>query len=47
VAVQTRFLQAGAFDAQSLVTVPNAKLVDLSADQFASVEDVVRHWLGL
>jgi mRNA interferase MazF len=27
VAVQVRFLQAGAFDAQSLVTVPHAKLI--------------------
>jgi mRNA interferase MazF len=51
VGVPTRFLQAGAFDAQGLVTVPHAKLIrklgELSADQVASVEDAVRSWLGL
>jgi mRNA interferase MazF len=51
VSVQVRFLQAGAFDAQSLVTVPHAKLIrklgDLPADQIVSVEDAVRRWLGL
>jgi mRNA interferase MazF len=51
VAVQARFLQAGAFDAQSLVTVPHAKLLrklgDLTADQVASVEEAIRRWLGL
>ena len=51
VSVQVRFLQAGAFDAQSLVTVPHTRLIrklgDLTPDQFASVEDTVRRWLGL
>jgi mRNA interferase MazF len=51
VAVQVGFLQAGAFDAQSLVTVPHAKLIrklgDLPPDQIASVEDAVRRWLAL
>lgn len=51
VTVQVQFLQTGAFDAQSLVTVPQAKLVrklgDLPPDQVASVEDAVRRWLGL
>ena len=51
VVVQVRFLQAGAFDAQGLVTVPHAKLIrklgDLSAAQVASVEEAVRRWLGL
>jgi mRNA interferase MazF len=51
VPVQVRFLQAGAFDAQSLVTVPHAKLIrklgDLPPDQIAAVEDAVRRWLGL
>ncbi len=50
-AVQVRFLQAGAFDTQSLVTVPPAKLIrklgDLPPDQAMSVEDAVRRWLGL
>jgi len=49
--VHVRFLQAGAFDAQSLVTVPHAKLIrklgDLSPDQIVSVEEAVRRWLGL
>ena len=48
--VPTVFLKAGAFDAQSLVTVPHAKLVHalgkLNASQLASVEAAVRTWLG-
>ena len=51
VVVSVRFLQAGAFDAQNVVTVPLAKLVrklgDLPPDQFASVEGAVRQWIGL
>lgn len=51
VALPVRFLKAGAFDAQNLVTVPNAKLVKklgkLSADQLLQVEEAVRRWLGL
>jgi mRNA interferase MazF len=45
------FLRAGAFDAQSLVTIPHAKLVrkigSVSAAQLSVVEKVVRDWLGL
>jgi mRNA interferase MazF len=48
---KVRFLRAGAFDAQNLVTIPFAKLIrklgTLPADQFASVEEAVRRWLGL
>ena len=51
VALSVRFLKAGAFDAQNLVTVPHAKLVrklgTLSADQFAEVVAAVRRWLDL
>lgn len=51
VAIQPRFLEAGAFDAQNILTVPHAKLVrrlgSLSSDQLALVEDAVRRWLGL
>jgi mRNA interferase MazF len=51
VEVSARFLQVGAFDAQSLVTVPHAKLIrklgELSTDQVATVEEAVRRWLGL
>ena len=43
--------RVGAFDAQNLVTIPHAKMVrklgDLTADEFAEVEDAVRSWLGL
>jgi mRNA interferase MazF len=46
VALSVRFLKAGAFDAQNLVTVPHAKLVRklgmLSPDQFAAVVGAVR-----
>ena len=51
VAGSTRFLKPGVFDAQNLVTVPVAKLVrrlgTLSTDQLTSVEQSVRHWLGI
>jgi mRNA interferase MazF len=52
VAVQARFLRpGGVFDAQQIVTVPQAKLVrrlgDLPPDQVALVEEAVRRWLGL
>jgi mRNA interferase MazF len=51
VAVAARFLQAGVFDAQNLVTVPYAKLIrklgDLPPTDFAAVEAAVRRWLGL
>jgi mRNA interferase MazF len=51
VVVTTRFLSAGVFDAQNLLTVPEAKLVrrlgTLQPDQLALVEQAVRRWLGL
>lgn len=49
--VPVQFLRAGAFDAQSLVMVPQAVLIrrlgSLSPDQLAIVEAAVRGWLGL
>jgi mRNA interferase MazF len=51
VAMTTRFLRPGVFDAQNLVTIPRAKLLRklgvLSATQLATVEAAVRAWLGL
>ncbi|MDQ3253284.1 MAG: type II toxin-antitoxin system PemK/MazF family toxin [Acidobacteriota bacterium] len=51
VQVQVKFLRAGAFDAQNLVTIPHAKLIrklgTLQPTQLVSVEDIVRLWLGL
>jgi mRNA interferase MazF len=51
VSLPVRFLKAGVFDAQNVVTVPHAKLVRklgvLPTDQFADVEMTVRRWLGL
>jgi mRNA interferase MazF len=51
VAITTRFLRPGVFDAQNLVTIPHAKLLRklgiLSPTQLAAVEAVVREWLGL
>jgi mRNA interferase MazF len=45
------FLREGAFDAQSLVTIPHAKLIrkigSLPAAQLAEVESAVAKWLGL
>jgi mRNA interferase MazF len=49
--VPATFLKAGAFDAQSLVTIPHAKLLHalgkLNAQQLGPVEAAVRAWLGL
>ena len=51
VSVSVPFLKAGVFDAQSLVTVPHAKLIrmlgKLSSLQLAAVERGVCLWLGL
>ncbi len=51
VAVPVPFLREGAFDAQSLVTIPHAKLIRrlgrLHPIQLAQVEQGVRAWLGL
>jgi len=49
--VPVPFLREGAFDAQSLVTIPHAKLIRrlgrLHPIQLAQVEQGVRAWLGL
>ncbi len=46
-----QFLKPGAFDTQSLVTIPSVKLIrclgKLPSEQLASVEHTVRLWLGL
>ena len=50
--IRTRYLDAaGAFDAQSIVTVPEAKFLrrlgTLQSTQLSLVEDAVREWLNL
>ena len=49
--IRTRFLDTGAFDAQSLVTISEAKFLrklgNLQPDQLSEVEDAVRQWLRL
>lgn len=51
VSVPSRFLKAGVFDAQNMVTIPHAKLVrrlgQLDGKQLGMVEDAVRRWLAL
>ena len=51
VAITTRFLRPGVFNAKNLVTIPRAKLLRklgvLSPTQLAAVEAAVRAWLGL
>ena len=51
VPTKVKFLQPGAFDAQSIVTVPTVRLVRrlgvLAAVQLADVEIVVLAWLGI
>jgi len=49
--VKVKFLRPGAFDAQNLVTIPEAKLLRklgvLLPIQLSAVENIVRLWLGL
>jgi mRNA interferase MazF len=49
--VKAPFLKPGVFDAQQVLTVPQAKLIrklgDLTPDQLALVDESVRLWLGL
>ena len=49
--IKTRFLDTGVFDAQSLVTVSEAKFLrklgNLQPEQLSTVEDAVRQWLKL
>src|SRR5580765_807968 len=49
--VSVPFLRAGVFDAQSLITIPHARLIrqvgTLGGAQLAVVERAVRLWLGL
>lgn len=51
VAVRPLFLKSGVFDAQNLVTIPEAKLIRcigaLRPQDLAAVETAVRTWLGL
>src|SRR5881628_970417 len=51
VKIKVSFLREGVFDAQTLVTIPHAKLVrkigNLSVMQLAEVERTVAKWLGL
>ncbi len=51
VEVHAKFLRSGVFDAQNLITIPNAKLIRklsvLSDSDLNAVEDAVRFWLGL
>jgi mRNA interferase MazF len=50
VEVNARFLKKGVFDAQNLITIPNAKLQravgTLQAQDLARVETGVKSWLG-
>lgn len=49
--LKVRFLREGAFDAQSLVTIPHARLIrklgSLTNDQLVEVVRRVSLWLGL
>ena len=51
VKLKVGFLREGVFDAQSLVTIPHAKLVrkigTLRITQLAEIETAVAKWLGL
>jgi len=51
VSVNQRFLDAGVFDAQNLVTIQVVKLLrklgKLTEDEMVLIASAVRHWLGL
>lgn len=51
VVTKVRFLRPGVFDAQNLITIPEAKLLRklgiLMPPQLLAIEDVVRRWLKL
>lgn len=51
IAIKTKFLKPGVFDAQQVLTIPQAKLVrklgDLTPDELTLVEAMVRSWLRL
>jgi len=51
VAVPTRFLKPGVFDAQNIISIPHVKLVRrlgvLTPEQMDTVAAVVRRWLSL
>lgn len=51
IAVPVRFLRPGAFEAQGIVPVPTARLMNrlgtLTAEQLGSIERGVCAWLGL
>jgi mRNA interferase MazF len=50
VAIKVKFLKAGVFDVQNLITIPYAKLLrklgELDSEQLSRVEDALRFWLG-
>jgi mRNA interferase MazF len=50
VASNVRFLKAGAFDAQNIITIPTVKLVrrlgSMPDDQMTAVEQAIKLWLG-
>lgn len=51
VAIEARFLKAGAFDAQNLATIPQVKLIrrlgKLTTEQMNLVEASLLKWLGI
>ncbi|NJL92131.1 MAG: type II toxin-antitoxin system PemK/MazF family toxin [Coleofasciculaceae cyanobacterium SM2_1_6] len=50
VQIKTRFLRAGAFDVQNIITIPHAKLLrklgNLTSEQVEEIEQRLRLWLG-
>lgn len=50
VVIEAKFLRAGAFDVQNIITIPHAKLLrkleDLTPEQLAEIEEVLLFWLG-
>ncbi|MFZ6017021.1 MAG: type II toxin-antitoxin system PemK/MazF family toxin [Nitrospirota bacterium] len=51
VEIKVKFLRPGVFDAQNIVTIPQARLIrklgELSYQQITEIGNAVRLWLGL
>lgn len=50
VEIKTKFLRAGVFDVQNIITIPHAKLLrklgNLTSEQMMEVEPLLIFWLG-
>ena len=50
VQIKAKFLRAGVFDVQNIITIPHAKLLrklgTLTSEQMVEIEEIILFWLG-